>query len=273
MKRKPNPTAEGIYVYLIGRVREIKSALQQRVLPAPLEPDRPLSMISAAGLAALVSPAPLDQYGEGRFEERLKDPVWTADKVMRHQSVNAFFSASGPVAPLRFGVIYSNAAKVEAMLLERGDSLSAALDRVEGCEEWAVNVYVDRSVLAEKITELSPKLIELREKARTSSKGQAYLLEKQADRMRVSEVKIRLKQTVEEIEASLRPASKDVKRIPAGESELKQAPGLTAKLVYLVRKPKVDEFKKEAKKAAARYGSSGFRLELTGPWPPYNFVE
>jgi hypothetical protein len=273
MKRSAEKPAEGIYVYLIGREHGIKSMLQRAGLPSPLEQARPLSMIAAGTLAALVSPVPLDQYGEGHFEARLKDPLWAAEKVMRHQTVNAFFSEAGPVAPLRFGVIYTGAKNVETMLHDRADALSAALDRVEGCEEWALNVYVDRSVLAKKITKISPKLIELRDRAKSSSQGQAYLLEKQAERLRAGEVKSHLRQIVDEIASSLRPLAKDMKRMTPGEHEVKDSPALTAKVVYLTPKPSVSDFKKEAKKTAGNYGAFGFRLELTGPWPPYNFVE
>jgi hypothetical protein len=273
MKRTAAKPAEGLYVYLIGRERSIKSMLERAALPPPLEPDRPLSMIAAATLAALVSSVPLDQYGEGQFESRLKDPLWAAEKVMRHQAVNAFFGEAGPVAPLRFGVIYTGAKNVEAMVRDRADALSAALDRVEGCEEWALNVYVDRAALAKKITKISPKLVELRERAKSSSKGQAYLLEKQAERLRAGEVKTHLRQIVEEIASSLRPLAKDMKRMTPGEHEVKDSPALAAKVVYLTPKTNVNDFKKEAKKTAGNYGAFGFRLELTGPWPPYNFVE
>src|SRR5262245_11140631 len=100
MKRPAAKHVEGLYVYLIGRERGIKAMLERAGLPSPLEQDRPLSLIAAETLAALVSPVPLDQYGEGQFESRLKDPLWAAEKVMRHQTVNAFFGEAGPVAPL-----------------------------------------------------------------------------------------------------------------------------------------------------------------------------
>jgi hypothetical protein len=42
--------------------------------------------------------------------------------------------------------------------------------------------------------------------------------------------------------------------------------------VYLVREPKLDEFRNCFDALNQRYASTGLRLELTGPWPPYNFV-
>src|SRR5688572_16517939 len=96
-------------------------------------------------VAAVVSPVPLETYGEGRFEEHLQNPTWTANKVMRHQAVAEFFSGQAPIIPLRFGVMYSSIERVQAMLRDRADALTAALDRVEGCEEWALNVYVDKT--------------------------------------------------------------------------------------------------------------------------------
>jgi hypothetical protein len=273
MKRVPAKAATGLYVYVIGLNRALQAALSLPNPPAGLEPDAPLSLVSAGTLAAIVSRVPLVRYGEGRFEQQLKDPVWAADKVMRHQSVAAFFSERQPVVPLRFGVIYSDPKKIQEMLLERADSLMVALARVEGCEEWALNLLADRSVLAEKITGISPKLSDMRRRARSSSQGQAYLLQKQAERMRTAEMKSHLKRVADDMASLLGDAAKAIKRLPPAEHEGKQKPSLAAKFVYLVPRKNVADFKKEAEKLAQRHGAHGFRIELTGPWPPYNFIE
>jgi hypothetical protein len=273
MKRSVAKVAAGLYVYLIGLNRDLQEALAQSAAPAGLEPNEPLSLIGTGMLAALASRVPLDRYGEGRFETQLKDPLWTADKVMRHQAVAAFFSERQAVIPLRFGTIYSDAKKIDEMLRERTDSLMSALTRVEGSEEWALSLLADRSVLAEKITGLSPKLAQMRRRARSTSQGQAYLLKKQSERMRTAEMKNHLKKVADDMASLLGDAAKALKRLPPAEHESKQTPGLAAKFVYLVPKKNVADFKKQAEKLAQRHGAHGFRIELTGPWPPYNFVE
>jgi hypothetical protein len=273
MKRAASKPAQALYVYLIGLSHDLQIAIAYPNAPVALESQEPLSLVAAGDLSAVVSRVPLTKYGEGRFEAQLKDPVWAAEKVMRHQAVTAFFSERQPVVPLRFGIIYSDSKKIEAMLSERAGSLISALARVEGCEEWALHLHADRSVLAEKITGLSPKLTDIRHRARSSSQGQAYLLGKQADKMRSAEVKSHLKKVADDLASSLGDAAKALKRLQPADHELKQKPVLAAKLVYLVPRKNVADFKKQAEKLAQRHGAHGFRIELTGPWPPYNFVE
>jgi hypothetical protein len=41
---------------------------------------------------------------------------------------------------------------------------------------------------------------------------------------------------------------------------------------YLVDDAALDAFKAALDEKAAAYGNHGFRFELTGPWPAYNFV-
>ena len=273
MKRKAEITTHALYVYLIGRSTDVRKAVSGKPLPFPLETGSPIEVVEEGAVAAVVSAVPLDHYGEGRFEARLQDPAWTADKVMRHQAVAEFFSASHPIIPLRFGVMYSHIENLRAMLKSRADGLVAGLNRVEGSEEWALNVYVDKAVLTGKLATLSPKLAELKERASKSSQGQAYLLQKQAERLRATEMKKYLKQAADEIATALEPQADGLKRIPLTELEGKQEPAVAGKLVYLVKKTKLRSFKTAAEKLAAKHVGSGFKLELTGPWPPYNFVE
>ena len=69
MKRKPNPAATHVfYVYLIGRAADVVKVMSQKSLPSALEPDSPIEVITEGSVAAIVSAAPTDQYGEGKFE-------------------------------------------------------------------------------------------------------------------------------------------------------------------------------------------------------------
>jgi hypothetical protein len=43
-------------------------------------------------------------------------------------------------------------------------------------------------------------------------------------------------------------------------------------LAFLVERAGFDEFRRVAERLAGEYACAGIRLELTGPWPAYNFV-
>jgi hypothetical protein len=274
VKRKPEAVAtRAFYVYLIGRAAEVARLISQKSAPVPMETDASLESVTEGALAAVFSTVPIDKYGEGQFEEKLKDPQWVAEKVMRHQAVAAYFSEDHPIIPLRFGVMYSQLKHLSTMLAERQKTFTAALDRVEGSQEWALNIYVDKAALAGKLRALSPKLAELDARAKSASPGQAYLLEKQVERLHASEMKAYLKRAADQIATELEPQALESKRMSVSDLESKQERPVAGKVIYLVKKSKLRSFKAAAQKLAQKHAESGFLMELTGPWPPYNFIE
>ena len=91
--------------------------------------------------------------------------------------------------------------------------------------------------------------------------------------MRTAEMKNHLQKVSDDMASLLGDAAKAIKRLPPTEHESKQKPSIAARFVYLVPRKNVADFKKEAGKLAQQHGGHGFRIELTGPWPPYNFIE
>ena len=47
---------------------------------------------------------------------------------------------------------------------------------------------------------------------------------------------------------------------------------LKAKFAFLVQRSKFDRFRAKAERVAVDFNDAGIRLELTGPWPAYNFA-
>jgi hypothetical protein len=47
---------------------------------------------------------------------------------------------------------------------------------------------------------------------------------------------------------------------------------LVAKLAFLVARDRFEEFRAAAERLAEEHAPAGFKLELTGPWPAYNFI-
>ena len=58
------------------------------------------------------------------------------------------------------------------------------------------------------------------------------------------------------------------KRVKMLEAELRE---LKAKFAFLVQRAEFEEFRAAAERLAQEHLNAGVRLELTGPWPAYNF--
>lgn len=260
-----------LYVYCVG-AREGLTPLVEGANPAPIEPGAGLELVGRGGLAAVVSEVPLADYGEDALRGRLQDPAWMATRAMRHEAAVEHFARHGAVVPLRFGTIYLSREAVERMLDERGARLRAILGRVEGREEWGVNVYADRAQTREAVARLSPRLAEMESRAARSTPGQAYLLRKKIDALRADEARAETKRAAAEIEGALASACDGAARLRVLKDEASEHGELAAKLAFLVPTEAFAEFRDAAEQVAQRFAPLGLRLELTGPWPAYNFV-
>ena len=271
-KGQRDEAGRAFYVYCVG-VRDALAPLLEGAVPDAIEDGASLELVEAEGLAAVVSAVPLGVYGEGALAARLADAAWTATRALRHEGVAEHFARQTSVVPLRFGAIYMKREGVARMLSESGAQLRAVLARVGGREEWGLNVYVERARLREEVTRVSGRLREMSERADASAPGQAYLLRKKIESLRDEEARAETRRVAAEVERRLAAASDGAARLRVLKDEAAEQGELAARLAFLVRRESFGEFRAAAEALAAEYTPLGFRFELTGPWPPYNFTE
>jgi Gas vesicle synthesis protein GvpL/GvpF len=259
------------YVYCIAE-SAAAAELPAESLPAPIEEDAKLEWIAVDDLAALSSRVPLASYSEDKLAEHLSDASWTAVRAMRHETVMEYVAKRAALVPLRFGTIYLERAGVERMLAEKRKELAQILERLRGREEWGVNVFCDQSTLVSAITSVSPVLRELSEKAAQASPGQSYLMQKKIETLRVDESRNALSRIIDQIEQDLAEQTDDAKRLRVLKVEATEHGELKAKFAFLLKKSEFEKFRDAAERLAQEHRNAGVRLELTGPWPAYNFT-
>ena len=263
--------ARALYVYCVGE-RESLAPLFDGGLPGAIEVESELELIGEGALAAVVSGVPLADYGEGALPSRLADAAWTATRALRHERVVEHFARRAGVVPLRFGTIYLRREGVARMLSERGAQFLSILKRLEGREEWGLNVYVERARLREAVTGSSARLREMEERASSSPPGQAYLVRKKIESLRDEEARVETRRVAIEVEHKLAAASDAAARLRVLKDEATEQGELAARMAFLVPRQKFDAFRAAAEALAGEFTSLGFRFELTGPWPAYNFA-
>jgi hypothetical protein len=261
----------GLYVYCVGESAAL-APLFDAGLPDAIEEGAGLEAVEAEGLTAVVSAVPLEAYGEGALDGRLSDATWTATRALRHERVAEHFARRAAVVPLRFGAIYLKREGVAATLAERAAQFREVLARLRGREEWGVNVYVERGRLREEVTRLSARLREMSERADASAPGQAYLLRKKIEGLRDEEARAETRRVARETEETLAASCDAAARLRVLKDEATEQGELAARLAFLVPREGFDAFRAAAEQLAERYTPLGFRFELTGPWPAYNFA-
>jgi Gas vesicle synthesis protein GvpL/GvpF len=177
--------------------------------------------------------------------------------------------AAATIVPLRLCTLYADDDSVRQMLARERAPFTEALDHLAGREEWGVKVLIDPERLKEEATARcgEPDDIE------ASGGGGAYMLRRRRDR-EVRELAGSLATDVaERVHARLAAWALDAVSRPAQNRELSGHEGeMVLNASYLVEAERVDELRELVAAFEAENRALGARIELTGPWPPYNFV-
>ena len=230
-----------------------------------VDPSEAVILVSDGDLAAVASAVRLDEFGETSIEENLRDPSWLAEKARAHDGVLAAAVGRTTVLPFRFGAIYRSEDQVRDLLRERTD-FPATLARLEGTIELGVKAYLDVDVQRERLAAGE-------DAEGVGSAGRAYMQRKQLDR--------RLDEEVERFAA--RCAHDSHERLAAAVQESRtnalpqpEAGDMARTMIlngaYLVPAGAVERFRDALGELERGHQPDGVDYELSGPWPPYNFV-
>ncbi len=255
----PTPGELGWYVYgVIGG-----EAAPAWTLPA-VDRAHAVATVREGSLAAVVSRVAQDEFGEARLREHLSDMGWVETTARAHEGVLEQTRAQATVVPMRMCTVYRTEDGVREMLRREAEGLTAALAHLEGKTEMGVKVFATGAPVTAPDPE--PEL-------EGPGAGAAYMERRRRDRDRVEEAAQRLEHAAEEIHARLRALADDGLLTPPQRPEASGHAGeMILNGVYLVADDTLEAFRGDVSDLAEAYGPAGLELELTGPWPAYNFV-
>src|SRR5262245_40285920 len=211
-KAKPRAKkTSALYLYAAGLRQDLHRALKAGGAPDSMEPGTPFALVTSGDLAAVVSEVHVSEED---------DVLQLAEKLMRHERAAEYLAANAAVVPFRFGVMYSGREPVRAMLSERRSQIVRSLGRLKGCEEWGVNIDIDRQIFSE-----AARMNAAEAEVKTTAPGQAYLRRKKLERTQADESKRYLRQIIAEIKDRLKSSSK-------GSADLEIKPGVAASKLH-----------------------------------------
>ena len=133
---RPEPPGGGGLLWVYGAVGAD---------PADLPPGvdgRPVGVHRHGAVAALVSEVPGERFGEQALKARLEDLDQLEALARAHEAVLQAAMEGGGVMPFRLCTIYASRARLDAMLEQEGPTLTAALRRLDGMQEWGVKAFL-----------------------------------------------------------------------------------------------------------------------------------
>lgn len=229
-----------------------------------IEPGSSVEAVVEGHLAALVAKVPLAEYGDEQLRRHLEDITWLERTARAHEAVQQQAMRQGPLVPLRMCTIYRDVDRVRLMLQNQAELFAENLAAVEDCAEWGVKVFLD----LERVPESSPAQPEA-----AATSGADYLAGRQRERDRVRVGDELCLRCTEDVHQTVSMLARQERVNPVQRAE---AHGRHAEMVlneaYLVEDSRIEELQNTVRELCQRWSPDGLLVELTGPWPPYNFV-
>ncbi|MFF4501814.1 GvpL/GvpF family gas vesicle protein [Streptomyces sp. NPDC001401] len=243
------------YVYAV--CRPFGAALQAQLTGVAGDPPR---VLTHHGLVAVVSHVPERDFAEAPLRAHLEDLDWLTETARLHQGVIDALTAVTTPLPLRLGTVFRDDSGVRVMIEAREDGFRRTLDRLDGRVEWGVKVY----------TETEPS--ETDRPAEKAASGREYL-RRQRMRARAHEDLWEKAETFAgRLHATLSSYAENSRLHAPQNSVLSGASGRNVlNAAYLVPRGDSEEFVELVDRA--KDDVPGMRVELTGPWAAYSFVE
>jgi hypothetical protein len=262
------PAGDGLWAYCVLRAGE------------PLPHDAAgvgsagsLERVETRDLAAIVSRVPLAEFGAEPLRENLNDLAWLERVARDHEAVLDRALAHSTIVPLRLCTIYESEQSVRDMLEREHDSLVQALDALTGRQEWGVKLIADGDLLSDAARSQSAEAAALEDELGGRTGGGAYMLRRRLERHVRDAVDSLGAELADEVHAALQAAAVDAVVLPPQNPELSGHQGMMLlNGAYLVDAEHVDALRELVAQLEERHRALGAQLELTGPWPPYNFL-
>lgn len=224
-------------------------------------------------LGAVVSMINLADFRERELKKKLNDLKWTKRAVLNHQRIINKVMNGRAVIPMRFGIVYKKKGQIEEMLKKNFRKFKNILGSMVDKKEWGVKIFCDQGKLNSEIQANSNSIRKLREQLKTNPEGKRFFLQKKIDAVVESELEEKINNFSKTF---LEKLGKDSDKYVLNDTSSKELTGRNEEMIinaaYLVDNKDFLKFKKSLDELRNRYSGGQFLLELSGPWPPYNFV-
>ncbi len=264
----------GLYAYgLVG-----KQAKQPDILGI----DKKHNVYSVEGrdICVMVSQIDIDQFQlqiKKVFSELTKfagaAPSETEEILQAHENVVASLMKGTTIVPFKFGTILKDEQAASKLLQDDEEKFKKLLSKFDGREEWGLKVYANLQQFIQYTSQTEPEFKNLEEKREKLSRGVAYLLGRKMEQELKSNAVTRLAKITVAIFQELGEDTYEAKlnnTLPQKLTGKKKQ--MVLNTVYLVEKEKVVDFCEQGKRLLEKYEPMGLDLEISGPWPPYNFT-
>lgn len=233
-------------IYLYGVTRE---SVEERSLPPGVDGKGHVSILPCEAFFCVTSAVDAQEFGAD-LSRNMENLEWLAAASVRHQQVVAAMHERTLILPARFATLFRSLQSLAEDVRGRRAELASNFESLADADEYGVKIFAVPAATATVVGAAS---------------GKEYL-RKKSELAQSSKIKIsaEVRQFAESLERTATRTSEGG-RVGSGQRNLVWHASL------LVQRPQRKQLERLLKEATSKLGER-YRVECTGPWPPYSFV-
>ena len=211
-------------------------------------------------LWAIVQSVPEADYRETALTQGLQNLDWVGPRAIAHERVIEAFLSARALLPMPLFTLFTSDDRAVQHVQSDGTRIRRLLKRVEGKVEWGLRLTFDEKAARRKMS------------SRPVMSGTEFLARKR-DVLGIN--RTRLKDARGAADRVYKSISRLVTAAQRRTSLERVAPGsrLLLDAAFLVPAGKSGAFRSAVRQQTRDLRAMGTAVSLTGPWPPYNFIE
>jgi len=250
-----------LYVYAVTR---------EPVMPDAegVDGTRRFGTSTAGGVSAVFTSVDAEAFSQEAIDRRAKDLEWIGAIGYRHQSVVSELMKLTALAPLRAFTLFSGEETLRAYLENNRELLGKTLERLDGKQEWTLQIELEPAKWTEALSTRVASLQELHEQIAAAPPGKAFLLRKKLDDEKKRATRIAEDDLVSELEQAVLAK---LRCETIAETRARRE-GTFPQINVLLNRDEEALLQELEAELGTRYAAEGVTLALSGPWPPYTFA-
>ncbi|MEK9165744.1 MAG: GvpL/GvpF family gas vesicle protein [Patescibacteria group bacterium] len=253
---------KGFYIYCIrNRHEEIKGV--------------GLLSIPFRDIEATAMEVDLSEFNEKEIKDRLQnDAMWTEKSIRHHHELIDQLGKKDTVIPCKFGTVFRTKKRIEEMLEKYYKQFNYLLSWLSGKQEWGLKVYLDNQKFIESLKKEDQEVLALQKRKETAEEGMKWYLDQKMGALIDQKLGAKIEKSVKEILEELKQSVQELalNELVAPE-ESKKNQEMILNSACLLKIKWVERWQKDWEKFFKKFHKRGLSCEITGPWPPYNFVD
>lgn len=262
---------KGFYVYCIRP--QLTPALALSV--KGVEFAKSIKVFSFKDVEAIVGELDTAKFDGAKLKNKLlDDPKWTAENIRRHHEVIDQAFQTSVIIPMKFGRMFKTEKSLMAMLARYYPKFKNVISRLHNKKEWGVKVYLEQNKFVIGLKK-NNKEIQMLEKRRSSApEGMKWYIDRKIDEIITAKSEGEIERENQLLVENLAKQVEKLRLNDALSKDIQEsARVMIMNAACLVKNDALQEFKNLFQELAKEAKPRGVMLELTGPWPPYNFVD